>query len=71
MSVCVVALWMLISAKKTGRLENLPKRVTHDKERDVFHIGPMQNLIALCFNHVTISEDQRLFIERFLACPGE
>lgn len=40
--------------------------VADDKERDVLGIGVFQDLVGLCFDHISIGEDDGLFVERFL-----
>jgi hypothetical protein len=73
-SVWVVALLDVYEHdNKTGNSgTRSPKRITDNEKGHVNLIGSVQNLIALGFNHVSISKDQRLFVESFLfAYDGE
>lgn len=46
---------------------DLPERVPDDQQGNVLISGVVQDLVALCFYHITICDYQRLAVKRFQA----
>jgi hypothetical protein len=43
-----------------------PKGIAYDEKGHVFRVGVSEDLVALCFDHVAIGQDELFLIEIFL-----